>query len=139
MADPRGLQTADYERRLLAEAIASPLSIRMDRIEIAARHLPTITQLLADYDVWRAAHATAEARAAELREALEACVVAMDEWGANEEGIAVDAWDAYEVARDVLGVPVVTLNPEEAADGGDARYLRYLAALAARGEEATRG
>lgn len=73
-----------------------------------------------------------------LGEALEACVVAMDEWGANEDGIAVDAWDAYEVARERLGVPVACVNPDEAAEGGEMRYLRYAAALAATAPEATR-
>lgn len=74
MPEIRGLQTTDYERRLLAKAIENPFIIRMDRIEIAARHLPTITQLLADYDVLRSAHASAAARA----EAAEARVAELE-------------------------------------------------------------
>lgn len=71
VAEIRELQTTDYERRLLAEAISNPFIVSCGRIEIAERHLPTITQVLADYDVLRSAHATAAAERDALKARLE--------------------------------------------------------------------
>ncbi len=65
-----------------------------------------------------------------LKALLEGAVVAMDAWGADEDGIPMGAWDVYEASRDALGVPVVMMGTQEDVDNGEARYLLYRKAKA---------
>ncbi len=57
-----------------------------------------------------------DARRVELdspREALLACIDAMLRWGAEQDGIPSEAWDAFKFAHAELGVPL----PAEREDG----------------------
>jgi hypothetical protein len=40
------------------------------------------------------------------REHVTALLLAMEEWGNEEDGITLEVWDAYEAARKWLGFPV---------------------------------
>mgnify|MGYP002639974512 CR=1 FL=1 len=55
-------------------------------------------------------HYNPEADAATLITAL---VEGMDAWGADEDGIHPEAWDAYQRARSATGRPVTTSSSKE--------------------------
>ena len=91
-------------------------------------------------------HAEVGAERDALKAILADCVLGMDSWGADEDGIHPAVWHEYVRAREVLGYPVVMSGtPEEVAEGNGKYRLfastrRDAAALAkALGtEEATR-